>query len=66
MKIKDYLTEATKSLSEIMPKLEYIKITNAGSFLKAEIKTKDETFMNFSKKDMNSLLKEIYNRVKEY
>jgi len=66
MKIRNYLTEATQDLEEIMPKLEYLKITNAGSYLKAEIKTQDGTFMQFSESKMKMLLKQLYKRVKEY
>ena len=66
MRVRSYLTEATQDLGEIMPKLEYLKITNAGSYLKAEIKTQDGTFMNFSETKMKMLLKELYKRVKEY
>ena len=66
MKIRSYLTEETQDLSGIIDKVEYIKITNKNTFVKAEIKTKDNTFQNFSEKNIKILLKTIYKRIKEY
>jgi hypothetical protein len=60
-----------EDLDKVMwDKVEYIKLSNKGNFIKAEIKTKDGTFMNFSSHGtgakINSLVKEIQKRIKEY
>jgi len=65
MKIREYLTEETQDLSNIIDKVEYIKIMNKDTFVKAEIKTKDNTFQNFSEKNIKTLMKTIYKRIKE-
>jgi len=72
MKVGKYLNEATnfklhmRQLQKLLPKIEYLKIVNAGSYVKGEIKTKDGTFMNPMGKNLDKFLEEVVNKLKDY